>query len=126
MANDGTVQIGVEFSTKDIQNSFRKLQEEGRRLADSLKRIDDALEINPRNVDLLTEKYQTLRKAVANAEDQVSVLSEELEKARESGLEESDAEAYRELSSALEQAQEEARRSADALNDVTRELERNL
>ena len=125
MANDGTVQIGVEFSTKDIQNSFRKLQEEGRRLADSLKRIDDALEINPRNVDLLTEKYQTLRKAVANAEDQVSVLSEELEKARESGLEESDAEAYRELSSALEQAQEEARRSADALNDVTRELERS-
>ena len=125
MANDGTVQIGVEFSTKDIQNSFRKLQEEGRRLADSLKRIDDALEINPRNVDLLTEKYQTLRKAVANAEDQVSVLSEELEKARESGLEESDVEAYGALASALEQAQEEARRSADALNDVTRELERS-
>lgn len=125
MANDGTVKIGVEFSTKDIQNSFRKLQEEGRRLADSLKRIDDALEINPRNVDLLTEKYQTLRKAVANAEDQVSVLSEELEKARESGLEESDIESYGALVSALEQAQEEARRSAAALNDVTRELERS-
>lgn len=125
MANDGTVQIGVEFSTKDIQNSFRKLQEEGRRLADSLKRIDDALEINPRNVDLLTEKYQTLRKAVANAEDQVSVLSEELEKARGSGLEESDIESYGALVSALEQAQEEARRSAAALSDVTRELERS-
>lgn len=125
MANDGSVKIGVEFSTKDIQNSFRKLQEEGRRLADSLKRIDDALEIDPRNIDLLTEKYQTLRKTVANAEDQVSILSEELEKARESGLEESDIEAYEALVSALAQAQEEARMSAAALNDVTRELERS-
>ena len=75
MANDGSVKFGVEFSTKDIQNSFRKLQEEGRQLADSLKRIDDALEIDPRNIDLLTEKYQTLRKTVANAEDQLYILS---------------------------------------------------
>lgn len=123
MANDGTVKIGVEFSKNDIQKGYKTIQDEAKKTANSLKSVNDALKLDPKNTDLLIEKQKLLTKAVAAAELQVSELSKELEKAKESGLEEKDAEAYRELVTALSRATVEAKQYNDELKDVNKSLD---
>ena len=123
MANDGTVKIGVEFSKNDIQKGYKTIQDEAKKTANSLKSVNDALKLDPKNIDLLIEKQKLLTKAVAAAELQVSELSKELEKAKESGLEEKDAEAYRELVTALSRATVEAKQYNDELKDVNKSLD---
>lgn len=125
MANDGTVKIGVEFSKNDIQKGYKTIQDEAKKTANSLKSVNDALKLDPKNTDLLIEKQKLLTKAVAAAEEEVSDLSKAMEQAKESGMEKKDAAMYQVLAQALEKAKEEAKQSADALADVTRELERN-
>ena len=123
VANDGTVKIGVEFSKNDIQKGYKTIQDEAKKTANSLKSVNDALKLDPKNTDLLIEKQKLLTKAVAAAELQVSELSKELEKAKESGLEEKDAEAYRELVTALSRATVEAKQYNDELKDVNKSLD---
>lgn len=125
MANDGTVKIGVEFSKNDIQKGYKTIQDEAKKTANSLKSVNDALKLDPKNTDLLIEKQKLLTKAVAAAEEEVSDLSKAMEQAKEAGMEKKDAAMYQVLAQALEKAKEEAKQSADALADVTRELERN-
>lgn len=125
MANDGTVKIGVEFSKNDIQKGYKTIQDEAKKTANSLKSVNDALKLDPKNTDLLIEKQKLLTKAVAAAEEEVSDLSKAMEQAKESGMEKKDAAMYQVLAQSLEKAKEEAKQSADALADVTRELERN-
>lgn len=123
MANDGTVKIGVEFSKNDIQKGYKTIQDEAKKTANSLKSVNDALKLDPKNTDLLIEKQKLLTKAVAAAELQVSELSKELEKAKESGLEEKDAAAYRELVTSLSRATVEAKQYNDELKDVNKSLD---
>lgn len=123
MANDGTVKIGVEFSKNDIQKGYKTIQDEAKKTANSLKSVNDALKLDPKNTDLLIEKQKLLTKAVAVAELQVSELSKELEKAKESGLEEKDAAAYRELVTSLSRATVEAKQYNDELKDVNKSLD---
>ena len=125
MANDGTVKIGVEFSKNDIQKGYKTIQDEAKKTANSLKSVNDALKLDPKNTDLLIEKQKLLTKAVAEAEKEVSDLSKAMEQAKEAGMEKKDAAMYQVLAQALEKAKGEAKQSADALADVTRELERN-
>lgn len=125
MANDGTVKIGVEFSKNDIQKGYKTIQDEAKKTANSLKSVNDALKLDPKNTDLLIEKQKLLTKTVAAAEEEVSDLSKAMEQAKEAGMEKKDAAMYQVLAQALEKAKEEAKQSADALADVTRELERN-
>lgn len=125
MANDGTVKIGVEFSKNDIQKGYKTIQDEAKKTANSLKSVNDALKLDPKNTDLLIEKQNLLTKAVAAAEEEVSDLSKAMEQAKESGMDKKDAAMYQVLAQALEKAKEEAKQSADALADVTRELEQN-
>ncbi len=56
MANDGTVKIGVDFSADDIKRGYKTIQDEGKKTANSLKSVNNALKLDPKNVDLLTEK----------------------------------------------------------------------
>ena len=125
MANDGTVKIGVEFSKNDIQKGYKTIQDEAKKTANSLKSVNDALKLDPKNTDLLIEKQKLLTKAVAEAEKEVSDLSKAMEQAKESGMEKKDTAMYQVLAQALEKAKGEAAQAADALADVTRELERN-
>ena len=125
MANDGTVKIGVEFSKNDIQKGYKTIQDEAKKTANSLKSVNDALKLDPKNTDLLIEKQKLLTKAVAAAEEEVSDLSKAMEQAKEAGMEKKDAAMYQVLAQALEKAKEEAKQSANALADVSRELERN-
>lgn len=125
VANDGTVKIGVEFSKNDIQKGYKTIQDEAKKTANSLKSVNDALKLDPKNTDLLIEKQKLLTKTVAAAEEEVSDLSKAMEQAKEAGMEKKDAAMYQVLAQALEKAKEEAKQSADALADVTRELERN-
>lgn len=125
MANDGTVKIGVEFSKNDIQKGYKTIQDEAKKTANSLKSVNDALKLDPKNTDLLIEKQKLLTKAVAAAEEEVSDLSKAMEQAKEAGMEKKDAAMYQVLAQALEKAKGEAAQAANALADVTQELERN-
>lgn len=125
MANDGTVKIGVEFSKNDIQKGYKTIQDEAKKTANSLKSVNDALKLDPKNTDLLIEKQKLLTKAVAAAEEEVSDLSNAMEQAKEAGMEKKDAAMYQVLAQAMEKAKGEAAQAANALADVTRELERN-
>lgn len=122
MANDGTVKIGVEFSTDDIKRGYKTIQDEGKKTADSLKRVNNALKLDPKNVDLLTEKQKLLTKAVASSELEVAELTKELEKAKESGMDETDAEGYRELVLALSEATVEAKQYNAELREINQKL----
>lgn len=122
MANDGTVRIGVEFSTDDIKRGYKTIQDEGKKTADSLKKVNNALKLDPKNVDLLTEKQKLLTKAVASSELEVSELTKELEKAKASGMDETDAEGYRELVLALSEATVEAQQYNAELREINQEL----
>ena len=125
MANDGVVKIGIDFSKDDIKKGNKVLQEESKKTAEALKQVNEALKLDPKNTDLLIEKQKLLTKAVAAAEEEVSDLSKAMEQAKEAGMEKKDAAMYQVLAQALEKAKGEAKQSADALADVTRELERN-
>ena len=64
MANDGTVKIGVEFSKNDIQKGYKTIQDEAKKTANSLKSVNDALKLDPKNTDLLIEKQKLLTKVL--------------------------------------------------------------
>ena len=125
MANDGVVKIGIDFSKDDIKKGNKVLQDESKKTADALKQVNEALKLDPKNTDLLIEKQKLLKKAVAAAEEEVSDLSKAMEQAKEAGMEKKDAAMYQVLAQALEKAKDSASQSAAALEDVTRELERN-
>ncbi|MCI9655819.1 MAG: hypothetical protein HFF45_07355 [Lawsonibacter sp.] len=122
MANDGTVKIGVDFSADDIKRGYKTIQDEGKKTANSLKSVNNALKLDPKNVDLLTEKQKLLTKAVASSELEVSELTKELEKAKASGMDETDAEGYRELVLALSEATVEAQQYNAELREINQEL----
>lgn len=122
MANDGTVKIGVDFSADDIKRGYKTIQDEGKKTANSLKIVNNALKLDPKNVDLLTEKQKLLTKAVASSELEVSELTKELEKAKASGMDETDAEGYRELVLALSEATVEAQQYNAELREINQEL----
>lgn len=122
MANDGTVKIGVDFSADDIKRGYKTIQDEGKKTANSLKSVNNALKLDPKNVDLLTEKQKLLTKAVASSELEVSKLTKELEKAKASGMDETDAEGYRELVLALSEATVEAQQYNAELREINQEL----
>ena len=125
MANDGVVKIGIDFSKDDIKKGNKVLQDESKKTADALKQVNEALKLDPKNTDLLIEKQKLLKKAVAAAEEEVSDLSKAMKQAKEAGMEKKDAAMYQVLAQALEKAKDSASQSAAALEDVTRELERN-
>lgn len=122
MANDGTIKIGVDFSADDIKRGYKTIQDEGKKTANSLKSVNNALKLDPKNVDLLTEKQKLLTKAVASSELEVSELTKELEKAKASGMDETDAEGYRELVLALSEATVEAQQYNAELREINQEL----
>ncbi len=122
MANDGVVKIGIDFSKDDIKKGNKVLQEESKKTAEALKQVNEALKLDPKNTDLLIEKQKLLTKAVASSELEVSELTKELEKAKASGMDETDAEGYRELVLALSEATVEAQQYNAELREINQEL----
>lgn len=122
MANDGTVKIGVNFDEDDIKKEFESLKKESEKVGHSLKDIEDALKINPGNVDLVIEKQKLLASAVENSKRQVDLLNDEMQKAKSSGLAEKDADAYRKLAIALSNAEAGAKDYEKQLKDVNNQL----
>lgn len=122
MANDGTVKIGVELDEKELEKSFKKLDEQAQKTSKELSKIDDALKLDPTNIDLLTEKQKLLTSAVADSKTKVESLAKELQKAKESGLQDSDADAYRDLVVAFSNAESEAKSFEKQLDDVNEKI----
>lgn len=122
MANDGTVKIGVELDEKELEKSFKNLDQQAEKTSNELKKIDDALKLDPSNVDLLIEKQKLLTSAVEDSKDKVEKLAKELKNAKDSGLQDSDADAYRNLVIALSNAESEAKSFERQLDDVTQKI----
>lgn len=123
MANDGVVKIGIDFSKDDIKKGNKILQDESKKTTEALKKVNEALKIDPKNIDLLVEKQKLLQKATEEAEKRVSELSEAMEQAKKAGMEKQDAAMYKVLAQSLEKAKGEAAKSAEALEAVSRQLE---
>ena len=122
MANDGTVKIGVKFDDKEIEKSFKELQKSTEKTFSELEKLDDALKLDPKNIELLTEKQKLLSNAVDDSKKKVEILSKEMEKAKSSGLKDKDADAYRNLAVALSKAESEAKGFESQLKDVSKQI----
>lgn len=123
MANDGTVKIGVEVDDESVKKSFDELRKSTEKSAKSLESVNNALKLDPSNVDLLREKQKLLTSAIADSKSKVEILTKELEKAKASGLDESDADAYRNLVVALSKAESEANGFEQQLSSLNEEMD---
>ena len=122
MPNDGTVKIGVEFDEKDIKSSFKDLQSSTKKTFEELEKLDDALKLDPKNVELIIEKQKLLGSAVNDAKKKVELLSSELDKAKASGLKEKDCNAYKKLADALSKAGSESKEFEARLKEVNNQI----
>ena len=133
MANDGTVKIGVDVDEKEFQSGLSKLgkaakgamsglEKEAQKNVSSLKELNRALELNPKNTELLIEKQKLLQSAVSTATEKAHALNSALEDAKASGMAEKNAEAYRKLVIDVSNAEAEAKQFQDELESVNKEL----
>ena len=76
-----TIQIGGDVS--DLNKALEQAADKTKFLQDELKAVNNALKLDPDNVDLLKKKFDILEKTIANCEPKVEDLRKEWEKARE-------------------------------------------
>ena len=76
-----TIQIGGDVS--DLNKALEQAADKTKFLQDELKAVNNALKLDPDNVDLLKKKFDILEKTIANCEPKVEELRKEWEKARE-------------------------------------------
>ena len=123
MANDGTVKIGTEIDDSGVKKGTEKLKKDLSGLVSALKDVDKALELDPGNIDLITEKQKLLQGAVSAAADEYNRLQKEVDSAKSSGLAEKDADAYRKLVIQLAEAKAEFNRLESELNSAEKGLD---
>lgn len=123
MANDGTVKIGTEIDDSGVKKGTEKLKKDLSGLVSALKEVDKALELDPGNIDLITEKQKLLQDAVSAAADEYNRLQKEVDSAKSSGLAEKDADAYRKLVIQLAEAKAEFNRLESELNSAEKGLD---
>lgn len=115
MPNDGTVKIGTELDESGLKEGLQNLKKDILKATESLKDINNALKLDPKNIELLIEKQKLLKRSVLDASKEYEKLQAELDKAKSSGLSEKDAEAYRKLVIEVSNAK-------TALNNFQKEL----
>lgn len=90
--------ITIEFrgDTTKLDKAMRDINKEARNVQTELKEIDRALKFNPKNVDLLRQKYDVLQDAIKGTREKLDVLKAAQQKADDAGVDKNSAE-YREL-----------------------------
>ena len=76
-----TIQIGGDVS--DLNKALEQATDKTKFLQDELKAVNDALKLDPNNVDLLKKKFDILEKTIANCEPKVEDLRKAWQKAKE-------------------------------------------
>ena len=90
--------ITIEFrgDTTKLDKAMRDINKEARNVQTELKSIDKALKFNPKNVELLRQKYDVLQDAIKGTREKLDVLKAAQQKADDAGVDKNSAE-YREL-----------------------------
>lgn len=83
MAADGSVTIEITGNLEDFQNSMSRARAASRDLADELKQVDRALQLDPGNADLIAQRQTLLQEAI----EQTTRSLHSFETAQEQALE---------------------------------------
>lgn len=68
------VKFGADMT--DLDQAIGKIEAKGRRLSTNLKQVEKALKVDPRNTELLRQKFEGLGKQVSNTEDKLKKLKD--------------------------------------------------
>ena len=119
MANDGTVKLGVEFESDDVKKAFESLKSEAKQIERSLKEVDKALKLDPKNTEIITEKQKLLGSAIENSKKQISLLASEMQKADSSATVGKNADAYQSLTHTLSGTVSQLKEYENQLENLT-------
>ena len=100
---------GIDDQLGHIESAAQSLQKE-------LAQIDDALKLDPHNVDLLAQKMRDLQEASSLAQAKVDTLDQKLERLRADGADE--------LAEGMTDLRLEVERTAQAYDDATAEVKK--
>lgn len=68
-----TIEFGAD--TTELLRSFSKLKHESTQMARSLKDMNNLMKFNPKNVELMTQKQQELKKQIESTSERLKVLN---------------------------------------------------
>lgn len=97
-----TLQIGGD--TTELSKALEEPNKEAKDLQDKLKAVNQALKLDPTNVDLLAQKQRLLREAIENTEKRLNTLKQAQEEFISSGKD-IDSRAYIELEKQIAQTE---------------------
>ena len=110
-----TLQIGGD--TTELSKALEEPNKEAKDLQDKLKAVNQALKLDPTNVDLLAQKQRLLREAIENTEKRLNTLKQAQEEFISSGKD-VDSRAYIELEKQIAQTEKKLK----DLNDESSQL----
>ena len=110
-----TLQIGGD--TTELSKALEEPNKEAKDLQDKLKAVNQALKLDPTNVDLLAQKQRLLREAIENTEKRLNTLKQAQEEFISSGKD-IDSRAYIELEKQIAQTEKKLK----DLNDESSQL----
>lgn len=93
--------IEIGGDTSKLQQALKTVDTQLNQTTGKLKDVEKLLKLDPSNINLLSQKFGYLSKAIAESQDKLKILKEVQEKLKSAGIDE-ESEQYKELQRAIE------------------------
>lgn len=119
-----TIEIGGD--TTSLQSALNKCTTTSKNLQTELNFVNKALKLDPKNVELVTQKKQLLKEAISNTKDRLDALKQaqtQVDQLMQEGVE-IDQEEYRKLQREITFAEDKLKSYTAELNNMGADLEK--